>query len=62
MAEWNAHVSNDGVNGTRNLVGNRMFGNGSAPTARSTKATAAGEVRVPTRVMGYQNLYYAKMI
>jgi hypothetical protein len=27
MAAWNAHVSNDGVDGTRNLVGNRMFSN-----------------------------------
>jgi hypothetical protein len=51
MAAWNAHVSDDGVNGTRNPVGDRMFGNGSAPTARPTRATAAGEVRVTTRGM-----------
>jgi hypothetical protein len=51
MAAWNAYVSNDGVDGTRNPVGNCMFGNGSAPTERPTRAMAAGEVRVPTRGM-----------
>jgi hypothetical protein len=51
MAAWNAYVSNDGVDGTRNPVGDRMFGNGSVPTARPSRATAAGEVRVPTRGM-----------
>jgi hypothetical protein len=51
MAAWNAHVSDDGIDGTRNPVGDRMFGNGGAPTTRSNRATAAGEVRVPTRGM-----------
>jgi hypothetical protein len=46
MAAWNAHVSKDGVDGTRNSVGDRC-----APKARPTRATAAGEVRVPTRGM-----------
>jgi hypothetical protein len=49
MAAWNAHVSNDGVDGTRNLVGDLTSGNGNAPTGRPTRATAAGEVRVPSR-------------
>jgi hypothetical protein len=49
MAAWNAYLSNDGVDGTRNLVGDRMFGNGIGPTARPTRATTAGEVRVTTR-------------
>jgi hypothetical protein len=52
MAAWNAYVSNDGTNGTRNPVGSRMFGNVNQPaTTRPTKATAAGEVLVPTRGM-----------
>jgi hypothetical protein len=51
MAAWNAHVSDGGVNGTRNPVGDRMFCNVSAPTARPTRARVAGEVRVPTRGM-----------
>jgi hypothetical protein len=49
MAAWNAHKSNDSEAGTRNLVGNLMFGSGNALTIRPTRATAAGEVRVPTR-------------
>jgi hypothetical protein len=49
MAAWNAHKSDDGVAGTRNPVGNLMFGSGNALTVRPTRATAAGEVRVPTR-------------
>jgi hypothetical protein len=49
MAAWRAHVSNDGVDGTRSPVGDLMFGNGNAPTARPTMVTVAGEVRVPTR-------------
>jgi hypothetical protein len=49
MAAWKAHVSNEGVDGSRNPVGDLMFGNGNAPTARPTRATALGEVRVPTR-------------
>jgi hypothetical protein len=52
MAAWNAYVSDGGVDGSRNRVGDRMFGNGIGPTARPTRATAAGEVRVPTRGMG----------
>jgi hypothetical protein len=51
MAAWNAHASEDGVDGTRNPVGDLMFGNGNAPTVRPTRATAAGEVRVPARGM-----------
>jgi hypothetical protein len=47
MAAWNAHVSDNGVDGTRNPVGNLMFGNGNVPTTRPTRATA-GEVRVLT--------------
>jgi hypothetical protein len=34
MAVWNAHVNDDGMAGTRNPVGNLMFGNGNAPTKR----------------------------
>jgi hypothetical protein len=49
MATWNAHVSDDGVDGTKNPVGDLMFGNSNAPTVRPTRVTAAGEVRVPTR-------------
>jgi hypothetical protein len=49
MAAWNAYVSNDGVAGTRNPVGNLMFDSGNASTARPTRATTVGEVRVPTR-------------
>jgi hypothetical protein len=48
MAAWNAHVSNDGVDGSRNPVGDLMFGNTNAPTVRPTRVTAAGEVRVFT--------------
>jgi hypothetical protein len=36
------------VGGTRNPVGNLMFDSGNALTARPTRATTAGEVRVPT--------------
>jgi hypothetical protein len=42
-------VSDNGVVGTRNPVGNLMFSSGNAPTVRPTRATAAVEVRVPTR-------------
>jgi hypothetical protein len=49
MAAWNAHVSNDGVDGSRNPVGDLMFGNTNAPTVRPTRVTAAEGVRVPTR-------------
>jgi hypothetical protein len=51
MAAWNAYVSDNGADGTSNQVGGRMFGNGIGPTTRPTRATAAGEVRVPTRGM-----------
>jgi hypothetical protein len=50
MAAWNAYVSDNG--GTRNPVGSCMCGNVDQPaTARPTRATLAGEVRVPTRGM-----------
>jgi metal-dependent amidase/aminoacylase/carboxypeptidase family protein len=49
MAAWNAHVSDNGMAGTRNPVGNLMFNSGNALTVRPTRATTAGEVRVPTR-------------
>jgi hypothetical protein len=49
MAAWNAYVSDDGTEGTRNLVSVCMFGNGNRPATRPTRATAAGEFRVPTR-------------
>jgi hypothetical protein len=49
MAAWNAHVSDNGVACTRNPVGVPMFDSGNALTARPTRATTAGEVRVPTR-------------
>jgi hypothetical protein len=49
MAAWNAHESDDGVAGTRNPVGNLMFDSSNALTVRPTRATAAGEVQVPTR-------------
>jgi hypothetical protein len=51
MAAWNAYVSDDSIDGTRNPVGGRMFGNSIEPTTRPTRATVAGEVRVPTRGM-----------
>jgi hypothetical protein len=44
MSAWNAYVSN--------VVGSWMFGNVDQPaTARPTRETMAGEVRVPTRGM-----------
>jgi uncharacterized membrane protein (UPF0136 family) len=51
MIAWNAHESDNGVAGSKNSVGNLSFNSGNALTARPTRATAAGEVRVPTRVM-----------
>jgi hypothetical protein len=51
MAAWNAYVSKGSTYGTRNPVGGRMFGNSNRPATRPTRATAAGEVRVPTRGM-----------
>jgi hypothetical protein len=50
MSSWSAYVSNDGTGGRRNPVGSWMFGKVDQPsTARPTRATTAGEVRVPTR-------------
>jgi hypothetical protein len=51
MASWNAYVSGNGTNGTRKPVGGRLFGNHNQPATRPTRATGAGEVRVPTRGM-----------
>jgi hypothetical protein len=52
MAAWNAYVSDDGTNGTRTPVGSCMFGNVTQPAkTRPTRATVAGEVRVPMRGM-----------
>jgi hypothetical protein len=52
MAAWNAYASDDGTNGRRNPVGSCMFGNVNQPAnTRPTRATAAAEVRVPTRGM-----------
>jgi hypothetical protein len=48
MAAWNAYMSDNSVAGTRNPVGNLMFDRGKASTARPTRATTAGEVRVLT--------------
>jgi hypothetical protein len=52
MAAWNAFMSSDGADGTKNPVGRAMFDNDNVATAtggRPTRATAMGEVRVPTR-------------
>jgi hypothetical protein len=49
MAAWNAHASVGGVAGTRNPVGSLMFDSGNTLMVRPNRATAAGEVRVPTR-------------
>jgi hypothetical protein len=51
LAVWNAYVRDNGADGTRKPVGGRMFGNGIRPTTTPTRATAAEEVRVPTRSM-----------
>jgi hypothetical protein len=51
MAAWNAYVSDNGTDGTRNPVGGRIFGNGNRPATRPTRAKAVGEVRVQTRGM-----------
>jgi hypothetical protein len=52
MSAWSAYSSSDGIGGTRNPVGSWMFGNVDLPpTARPTRATTAGEVRVMTRGM-----------
>jgi hypothetical protein len=42
-------VSEDGEAGTRNPVGVLMFDSRNALTVRLTRATTAGEVRVPMR-------------
>jgi hypothetical protein len=47
MAAWSAYVGNAGVASTRNPVSNLMFDSGNM--SRPTRATTAGEVRVPTR-------------
>jgi hypothetical protein len=50
MAVWSAYVSNNGKAGTRNLVGRLLYNSDRVDTAsRQARATAAGEVRVPTR-------------
>jgi hypothetical protein len=52
MSAWSAYASNNGTSSTRNPVGSWMFGNVNQPaTATPTRATTAGEVRVPTRGM-----------
>jgi hypothetical protein len=51
MSAWSAYHSRDGSNGARNPVGTEMFGSVNLPTARSSRATTAGEVRVRTRGM-----------
>jgi hypothetical protein len=48
MAAWSAYVSNKSKAGTRNPVGRLMF-NRDLVVLRPTRATAAGEVRVPMR-------------
>jgi hypothetical protein len=48
MAALSAYVSNDGEDGTGNLVGHLMF-DSNLVASRPTRAMAAGEVRVPTR-------------
>jgi hypothetical protein len=52
MSAWSAYVSGNGTGGTGNPVSSWMFGNVYQPaTARPTRATTAGEVRVPMRGM-----------
>jgi hypothetical protein len=51
MSAWNAFHSCDGSNGTRNPVGKETFDSANLPTARTSRATTAGEVRVRTRGM-----------
>jgi hypothetical protein len=48
MAAWSWYESNDGEAGTRNPVG-RLMVNSNLVASWPTRATAAGEVRVPTR-------------
>jgi hypothetical protein len=51
MAAWNAFKSDDGKDWSRNPVGRIMLDSDrvDAATGRPTRATAAWEVRVPTR-------------
>jgi hypothetical protein len=49
MTPWSAFHSCNGSNGTRNPIGNEMFGSANLPMARTSRATTAGEVRVRTR-------------
>jgi hypothetical protein len=54
MSAWSAFHSCDGSNSTRNPIGNKMFGSANLPTARTSGATTAGEVRDRTRGMDTQ--------
>jgi hypothetical protein len=51
MSEWSAYNHSDGSNGTRNPVGTEMFGSVNLPTARPSRSTTAGEVRIRKRGM-----------
>jgi hypothetical protein len=51
MSAWLAYHSCNGSNGARNPVGEAMFSNAELPTARASRLTTAGEVRVKTRGM-----------
>jgi hypothetical protein len=54
MSAWMAFNSCDGSNRARNLVGEAMFSNADLPTARTSRSTTAGEIRVRTRGMDTQ--------
>jgi hypothetical protein len=56
MSAWSAFHSCDGSNGTRNPVGEEMFGSANLPTAQTSRATTAGEVRVRMRGMDTHGL------
>jgi hypothetical protein len=49
MSVRSAYHSSNGSNSARNPVGTKMFGSVNLPTARSSRATTAGEVWVRTR-------------
>jgi hypothetical protein len=51
MSAWSAFHICDGSSGTRNPVGDEMFGSANLPTAQTSRASTAGEVRVRTRGM-----------
>jgi hypothetical protein len=51
MSASTAFDSSDGSNGARNPIGEAMFSNADLPTARTSRSTTAGEVRVRTRGM-----------